>query len=259
MTKPWKEYEKIITGLYKQQSKPLHEVQRIMEEQYNFKASTRAYRSRFDKWKVYKYSCRKRSNSLGDHSEKTSSNSEDCHSPPSEFSLGSPVMTSINRSPPTMCVESTSPEILGSPITKFEPRQYDRITAPLHPVASLPSPPSLAHDNHPFRFHQQHFEQQYYLSGSHLPSDSATVGYYHRVAGAHDRDHENLYSPVAADQSPGSSPSEHHIRGLSLDGGGGGGGSPTTTQHDYSPQQLHSPTAIGYHSYPVGYIKAPRD
>lgn len=39
MTKQWADFEAIITGLYKHQNKPLREVQRIMEEQYNFKAS----------------------------------------------------------------------------------------------------------------------------------------------------------------------------------------------------------------------------
>ncbi|KAK4454032.1 Clr5 domain-containing protein [Podospora aff. communis PSN243] len=65
MTKAWDDYKDAIIGEYKEHNKPLHEVQRIMEEKYRFKASTRAYRSRLDKWGVYKYSCRKRNGSSG--------------------------------------------------------------------------------------------------------------------------------------------------------------------------------------------------
>ncbi|KAK4166498.1 Clr5 domain-containing protein [Cladorrhinum sp. PSN259] len=58
MTKPWDEYREIIIAEYKDQNKPLHVVQRTMEEKYGFKASTRAYRSRFDKWGIHKYTHR---------------------------------------------------------------------------------------------------------------------------------------------------------------------------------------------------------
>lgn len=39
MTKKWDEHKAVIVSLYLEQSKPLHEVQRIMEEEHNFKAS----------------------------------------------------------------------------------------------------------------------------------------------------------------------------------------------------------------------------
>ncbi|EGS19902.1 uncharacterized protein CTHT_0043950 [Thermochaetoides thermophila DSM 1495] len=39
MTKQWDEYRHIILSLYKEQNKPLHEVQRFMEEEHGFKAS----------------------------------------------------------------------------------------------------------------------------------------------------------------------------------------------------------------------------
>lgn len=39
MTKRWKEHSEVIKKLYRNENKPLHEVQRIMEQQYNFKAS----------------------------------------------------------------------------------------------------------------------------------------------------------------------------------------------------------------------------
>ncbi|KAK4235477.1 hypothetical protein C8A03DRAFT_17795 [Achaetomium macrosporum] len=60
MTKQWDKYREIIIAEYKDQNKPLHEVQRVMMEKYGFRASTRAYRSRFDRWGVHKYSRRRR-------------------------------------------------------------------------------------------------------------------------------------------------------------------------------------------------------
>lgn len=39
MTKQWEKFRDIIIAEYKGQNKPLHEVQRIMIEQYGFKAS----------------------------------------------------------------------------------------------------------------------------------------------------------------------------------------------------------------------------
>ncbi|KAK3331981.1 Clr5 domain-containing protein [Cercophora scortea] len=59
MAKAWEDHKEVIVRQYQEQNKPLHVVRRFMEEQYKFKASTRAYRSRFDRWGVHKYSCRK--------------------------------------------------------------------------------------------------------------------------------------------------------------------------------------------------------
>lgn len=39
MTKNWDAYKSVIVGEYKDNNKALHEVQRIMESKYNFKAS----------------------------------------------------------------------------------------------------------------------------------------------------------------------------------------------------------------------------
>ncbi|KAL1867274.1 hypothetical protein Daus18300_006393 [Diaporthe australafricana] len=60
MTKEWLKHRTTILGLYKDQSKTLDEVRRIMREEYGFEASVRAYRSRFDKWRVHKYNCARR-------------------------------------------------------------------------------------------------------------------------------------------------------------------------------------------------------
>ncbi|KAK3402064.1 Clr5 domain-containing protein [Sordaria brevicollis] len=76
MTKQWEDHRHIIIREYKDNNKPLHEVKKFMEERYRFKASIRAYRSRFDRWRVRKYTCRKppsttrrRGNSLGAKSD----------------------------------------------------------------------------------------------------------------------------------------------------------------------------------------------
>ncbi|KAK0639920.1 hypothetical protein B0T16DRAFT_423918 [Cercophora newfieldiana] len=60
MPKAWDDYKEIIIAEYKEHNRPLHEVRRILDERYGFKASTRAYRSRLDIWGVHKYSCRRR-------------------------------------------------------------------------------------------------------------------------------------------------------------------------------------------------------
>jgi len=64
MTKQWDKYREVIIAEYKDQNKPLHEVQRFMKQKYGFRASTRAYRSRFDRWGIHKYSRRRRASSM---------------------------------------------------------------------------------------------------------------------------------------------------------------------------------------------------
>ncbi|ROW08276.1 hypothetical protein VMCG_03152 [Cytospora schulzeri] len=60
MTKEWPKYKDTILSLYKDQSKTLHEVRQIMRDDHGFEASVRAYRSRFDKWRVNKYNIARR-------------------------------------------------------------------------------------------------------------------------------------------------------------------------------------------------------
>ncbi|TLD06737.1 uncharacterized protein PgNI_08195 [Pyricularia grisea] len=60
MTKKWEKHRHRIKRLYIDDNKPLHEVQSIMREQQNFRASTRAYRHRFMKWGLSKYSPQRR-------------------------------------------------------------------------------------------------------------------------------------------------------------------------------------------------------
>ncbi|KAL2150719.1 hypothetical protein VTH82DRAFT_7282 [Thermothelomyces myriococcoides] len=59
MTKQWDKFREIIIAEYRDQNKPLHEVRRLMMEKHGFRASTRAYRSRFDRWRIHKYSRRR--------------------------------------------------------------------------------------------------------------------------------------------------------------------------------------------------------
>ncbi|TLS23988.1 hypothetical protein PpBr36_08093 [Pyricularia pennisetigena] len=64
MTKKWAKHRQRIISLYLDDNKPLHEVQSIMREQQNFTASTRAYRHRFMKWGLSKYSPQRRRTSI---------------------------------------------------------------------------------------------------------------------------------------------------------------------------------------------------
>ncbi|KAI1183613.1 hypothetical protein F5B17DRAFT_118654 [Nemania serpens] len=59
MTKQWNLHEATIKKLYAENT--LAVVRKIMIEEYNFKASTRAYRGRLVKWRMRKYNCRRRS------------------------------------------------------------------------------------------------------------------------------------------------------------------------------------------------------
>ncbi|KAK4180108.1 Clr5 domain-containing protein [Triangularia setosa] len=69
MTKPWEQFREVIIAEYRDNNRPLKEVKQLMEERYRFRASIRAYRSRFDKWGIQKYSRRRRGNSMGEDAE----------------------------------------------------------------------------------------------------------------------------------------------------------------------------------------------
>ncbi|KAL2881899.1 hypothetical protein SGCOL_002635 [Colletotrichum sp. CLE4] len=60
MTKAWKEHRDVIARLYIKENRTLDEVREIMQQKYNFKASTRSYRQHFDQWDLSKYNCKKR-------------------------------------------------------------------------------------------------------------------------------------------------------------------------------------------------------
>lgn len=50
MTKPWEQYREIIIAEYRDNRKPLHEVKKLMEQQYRFKASYVALPRSFEMW-----------------------------------------------------------------------------------------------------------------------------------------------------------------------------------------------------------------
>ncbi|KAI1493911.1 hypothetical protein F5X96DRAFT_666336 [Biscogniauxia mediterranea] len=58
MTKPWEMHESTIKRLYSEHK--LADVRKIMSEEYNFTASTRAYRGRLKRWGTHKYNCKRR-------------------------------------------------------------------------------------------------------------------------------------------------------------------------------------------------------
>ncbi|KAK3342903.1 Clr5 domain-containing protein [Neurospora tetraspora] len=127
MTKQWEDHRHIIIREYRDNNKPLHEVKKFMEERYRFKASIRAYRSRFDRWRVRKYTCRKRRDSFGGKSE-SSDDSTGCSPPPrspirSRRVSSSPQEHSSIHYIGSSMYESTTPaeDFLTPPI--FEPRQ----------------------------------------------------------------------------------------------------------------------------------------
>ncbi|KAH6843083.1 Clr5 domain-containing protein [Chaetomium sp. MPI-CAGE-AT-0009] len=145
MTKQWDKYREVITAEYKDQNKPLHEVQRFMAQKYGFRASTRAYRSRFDRWRIHKYSRRR---GMGAMSPSRRASVSDGGMRPSprqspDMDEGSPqapapaAATSNGLFPPGLCV-TTSGAGFRSSLCLVKP------DFPYTPITPSPSP-ALAH------------------------------------------------------------------------------------------------------------------
>jgi hypothetical protein len=177
-----------------------------MEEKYRFKASTRAYRSRLDKWGVYKYSCRKRNGSSGANDDGSPDDDTPGLSPPrtpgqqhtSPLSdpecPGTPgpmsPMTPISRDQQLFGAPfsgTTSPSELGSPASanmKYEPQQsqytpqhHFALHPPRHSV-SLPIPGYMS-DPRGFGFYEQpQHHQQQYTQHEYYRQQSQPNGYY---------------------------------------------------------------------------------
>ncbi|KAK3316165.1 Clr5 domain-containing protein [Apodospora peruviana] len=241
MTKAWDEHRGKIVGFYKEQNKPLHEVQRIMEKEYRFTASTRAYRSRFDKWGIRKYSCRKRRHSIA-NTDKTSA-SEDAADPDPDENIslmsgsGSPTMMPGGYYAPGICGGTTSPEALGSPVAfaKFEPRthQYgERVRKPSHSGAV--SPGSFTRDRH-YQLQLEHQQQHLHMANAAASTDCYPSN--------HDSStHEPLYHL---------SPRGGLIGAMPL------AASPSDQSGGFS--QVHCPTPMAY-AYSFDHmVKAPRE
>ncbi|KAK1782166.1 Clr5 domain-containing protein [Copromyces sp. CBS 386.78] len=136
MTKQWEHHRHIIIREYKDNNRPLHEVKKFMEEQYRFKASIRAYRSRFDKWRVRKYTCRKRRDSLGGKSDKSMSS----ESSSSDDSTGCSPRRSPIHTQRRMRASSSSPQAHehSSSIHYFGPTMYKSTTTPTEEYLTSP-------------------------------------------------------------------------------------------------------------------------
>ncbi|KAI0483506.1 Clr5 domain-containing protein [Xylaria cf. heliscus] len=114
MTKPWELHEATIKQLYAE--KTLSQVRNIMIERHNFKASTRAYRGRLDKWGIRKYNCRRRSEggSVSTGSPEGSLSGSDTASPTlSQHNVESPNSASYHAGRRTGDDESGISNVLG--------------------------------------------------------------------------------------------------------------------------------------------------
>ncbi|EGY14393.1 uncharacterized protein VDAG_05557 [Verticillium dahliae VdLs.17] len=88
MGKPWDKYQGEITKLYKDDRKTLDEVMIIMETKWQFKASKRAYRGRFKRWGIGKYTLTKNKNQKASAEKLESYQPESPPNPPFRFMAG---------------------------------------------------------------------------------------------------------------------------------------------------------------------------
>ncbi|TQN72170.1 hypothetical protein CSHISOI_03341 [Colletotrichum shisoi] len=117
MTKAWREKRAYITRLYIHENRTLNQVKAIMEEDHDFKASTRSYRQQFDKWGLAKYNCKKRtarrrSQDSGDHQQ------HQHHSTAGGGSggggVGEDMESDLYAMDPEICGHPMSPQSVGS-------------------------------------------------------------------------------------------------------------------------------------------------
>ncbi|CRK17859.1 hypothetical protein BN1723_011426 [Verticillium longisporum] len=101
MGKPWDKYQGEITKLYKDDRKTLDEVMKIMERKWQFKASKRAYRGRFKRWGIGKYTLTKNKIQKASAEKPGSYQQESPSNPPFRFMAGqsiTPTRTLSNNS-----------------------------------------------------------------------------------------------------------------------------------------------------------------
>ncbi|RSL75996.1 hypothetical protein CEP51_010364 [Fusarium floridanum] len=143
MAKPWNEHRAIITKLYIQEGRTLHDVRNIMKTEYNFEASIRSYRQHFDIWNVGKYKCKKRELRRRQIQKRAILPSPPLRSPPA-------LTNSPGSSPPSSCAGQRSPEQLHLPALQrytTAPQQQQQPffeTNHHHQLPALQSPPSLS-------------------------------------------------------------------------------------------------------------------
>ncbi|KAI3324124.1 hypothetical protein HD806DRAFT_60993 [Xylariaceae sp. AK1471] len=140
MTKAWDSHEATIKKLYADNT--LAVVRKIMIEEHNFKASTRAYRGRLIKWGVRKYNCRRRSDcgSVSCSSPGGSSSGSDTSSP----TLSRPMNHGEARYPGTGQTKDSDlriPNPLGRSYDNMDmgnPRTYEESYGRNRPLVSPP-------------------------------------------------------------------------------------------------------------------------
>ncbi|KLU88624.1 hypothetical protein MAPG_07609 [Magnaporthiopsis poae ATCC 64411] len=129
MTKTWEKHKAAIVTLYKAENRPLHEVQAIMRDRFNFEASIRAYRTRFGKWGLQKYNARRR-HSMATYLARPRLDNTPASPQPLEISqakvprnMSMPSLSTITATNPySQCPSYLSPDSseLPSPPIKFE-------------------------------------------------------------------------------------------------------------------------------------------
>ncbi|KAK0617202.1 hypothetical protein B0T14DRAFT_498265 [Immersiella caudata] len=184
MTKAWDDYKEVIIVEYKEHNKPLHEVQRIMEERHRFKAS-----SRLDKWGVYKYSCRKRNGSSGANDDGSPDDDTPVLSPPT-----TPRQQHTSPQSDPDCPGTPGPM---SPITPISHHYFGGPLCGTTPPSELGSPASA---NTKYESQQSHYPPHNQF-GLHPPRHSVSLpisGYMSpplSYYGQHQHHHHHQYSP----------------------------------------------------------------
>ncbi|RNJ61067.1 hypothetical protein D7B24_003480 [Verticillium nonalfalfae] len=101
MGKPWDKHQGEIIKLYKDDRKTLDEVMKIMEREWQFKASRRAYRGRFKRWGIGKYTLTKNKTPKASAEKLDNHQQESSPNPPFRFMAGqsiTPTRTLSNNS-----------------------------------------------------------------------------------------------------------------------------------------------------------------
>ncbi|CCF39486.1 hypothetical protein CH063_02143 [Colletotrichum higginsianum] len=126
MTKAWREKRAYITRLYIHENKTLNQVKAIMEEDHDFKASTRSYRQQFDKWGLAKYNCKKRtarrrSQDSGGHQQHQHHSTGGGGGGAGGEVVGEDMASDLYATDPDICGHPMSPQSVGSSSLGSEP------------------------------------------------------------------------------------------------------------------------------------------
>ncbi|KAL2161981.1 hypothetical protein VTH06DRAFT_7766 [Thermothelomyces fergusii] len=198
MTKQWDKYREVIIAEYRDQNKPLHEVRRFMMEKHGFRASTRAYRSRFDRWGIHKYSRRRREGSASPSRRNSISGGDTQRSP-----RPSPDPDDGDSRPITPFLPASS-ELLSAEMYGTIPMTgVRRPHVPYTPIMPLPSP-AVAHSQGcpPYHYGYELTALNSQHVGYYSPDAFLVYGIHdprvpgHSGAGEEPRLHERLFERV---------------------------------------------------------------